>query len=171
MENMTSGFRIVARGKAEYNRRDIGSMRAPYGLEIIENCVTCPHREDRLFCNLPPAALQGLAAITSAASYPKGATLFVEAQAPRGVFALCAGRVKLSTTSIDVRTLIVRISETGEVLGLPATVTGKPCSARSVLGGTRREATPMRTKFPGPSLSASWRVHLIRLFWFGSHAK
>jgi CRP/FNR family cyclic AMP-dependent transcriptional regulator len=126
MENMTSGFRIVARGKAEYNRRDIGSMRAPYGLEIIENCVTCPHREDRLFCNLPPAAVQRLATITSAASYPKGATLFVEGQAPRGVFVLCAGGVKLSTTSIDGRTLIVRISEPGEVLGLPATVTGKP---------------------------------------------
>jgi CRP/FNR family cyclic AMP-dependent transcriptional regulator len=34
--------------------------------------------------------------------------------------------VKLSTSSIDGRTLIVRISEPGEVLGLPATVTGKP---------------------------------------------
>lgn len=60
------------------------STRAPYGLEIIENCFTCPHREDRLFCNLPAAAVQHLATITSAASYPKGATLFVEGQgAPR----------------------------------------------------------------------------------------
>ena len=72
-------------------------MRAPYGLEIIENCVTCPHREDRLFCNLPPAAVQRLATITSASSYPKGATLFVEGQPARGVFILCGGRVKLST--------------------------------------------------------------------------
>jgi CRP/FNR family transcriptional regulator, cyclic AMP receptor protein len=102
------------------------STRAPYGLEIIENCVTCPHREDRLFCNLPAAAVQRLAAITSAASYPKDATLFVEGQAARGVFILCAGRVKLSTTSVDGRTLIVRISEPGEVLGLPGTVTGRP---------------------------------------------
>lgn len=101
-------------------------MRAPYGLEIIENCVTCPHREDRLFCNLPPAAVQQLSVITSASSYPKGATLFVEGQAARGVFILCAGRVKLSTSSFDGKTLIVRISELGEVLGLPATVTGKP---------------------------------------------
>ncbi|MFZ0581047.1 MAG: Crp/Fnr family transcriptional regulator [Candidatus Acidiferrales bacterium] len=102
------------------------STRAPYGLEIIENCLTCPHREDRLFCNLPAAAVQHLATITSAASYPKGATLFVEGQGARGVFILCAGRVKLWTTSVDGRTLIVRISEPGEVLGLPATVTGRP---------------------------------------------
>jgi CRP/FNR family cyclic AMP-dependent transcriptional regulator len=101
-------------------------MRAPYGLEIIENCVTCPHREDRLFCNLSSAAVQRLSTITAASSYPKGATLFVEGQTPRGVFILCNGRVKLSTSSIDGRTLIVRISEPGEVLGLPATVTGKP---------------------------------------------
>jgi CRP/FNR family transcriptional regulator, cyclic AMP receptor protein len=119
------GFRIVPRGKG----RRIGaglSMRAPYGLEIIENCVTCPHREDRLFCNLLPAAVQRLSAITSASSYPRGATLFVEGQAARGVFILCTGRVKLSTSSSDGRTLIVRISEPGEVLGLPAAVTGKP---------------------------------------------
>jgi CRP/FNR family transcriptional regulator len=101
-------------------------MRAPYGLEIIESCLSCPHREDRLFCNLPPAALQRLAAITSASSYPKGATLFVEGQPPRGVFILCSGRVKLSTSSADGRTLILRIAEAGEVLGLPATVTDKP---------------------------------------------
>jgi len=122
---MPSGFRFVSRRQGGILR---GSepMRAPYGLEIIENCLACPHREDRLFCNLPPPALQGLATITSASSYPKGATLFVEGQPPRGVFILCSGRVKLSTTSADGKTLIVRIADPGEVLGLPATVTEKP---------------------------------------------
>jgi CRP/FNR family transcriptional regulator, cyclic AMP receptor protein len=123
-EEMT-GFRIVPRGKR--GRIPAGSsMRAPYGLEIIENCVTCPHREDRLFCNLSPPAVQRLSVITAASTYPKGATLFVEGQTARGVFILCVGRVKLSTSSIDGKTLIVRISEPGEVLGLPATVTGRP---------------------------------------------
>ncbi len=121
---MSSGFRFVSR-RARGILADGEFMRAPYGLEIIESCLSCPHREDRLFCNLPPAALQGLSAITSAAAYPKGATLFVEGQSPRGVFILCAGRVKLSTSSADGKTLILRISEPGEVLGLPATVTGK----------------------------------------------
>jgi CRP/FNR family transcriptional regulator len=35
-------------------------------------------------------------------------------------------KVKLSTSSVDGRSLILRVSEAGEVLGLPATVTGKP---------------------------------------------
>ena len=116
-------FQFVTRGDAALPH-DNASMRAPYGLEIIENCLACPHREERLFCNLPDPAIKALSAITSSASYPKGATLFVEGQPARGVFILCSGRVKLSTSSADGKTLILRISEPGEVLGLPATVTG-----------------------------------------------
>ena len=122
---MPSGFRFVSRREGGILRGS-DPMRAPYGLEIIESCFSCPHREDRLFCNLPPTAVQGLASITSPASYPKAATLFVEGQSPRGVFILCNGRIKLSTSSADGKSLIVRIAEPGEVLGLPATVTGKP---------------------------------------------
>jgi CRP/FNR family transcriptional regulator, cyclic AMP receptor protein len=119
-----SGFHVVTSGKGCTIWRG-ASMRAPYGLQIIENCIACPHREDRIFCNLPPAALQRLSAITSPSSYPKGATLFVEGQTSRGVYILCEGRVKLSTCSTDGKTLIVRIADSGEVLGIPATVTGK----------------------------------------------
>ena len=105
------------------------TMPAPYGLEIIESCMNCPHREERLFCNLPAASVQKLSSITSPASYPKGAMLFVEGQSPRGVFILCSGKVKLSTSSADGKTLILRISEIGEVLGLAAVVSGKAFQA------------------------------------------
>jgi CRP/FNR family cyclic AMP-dependent transcriptional regulator len=104
-------------------------MHAPYGLEIIENCLNCPEREERLFCDLPPAALQRMSQITSASSYPKSATLFVEGQTPRGVFVLCNGKVKLSTSSADGKTLILRIADVGEVLGLAAVVSGKEYQA------------------------------------------
>jgi CRP/FNR family transcriptional regulator len=119
-----SRFRFVPHSERDTVKP--ASMRAPYGLEIIESCITCPHREDRLFCNLSPVAVQRLSTITHASSYPKSATLFLEGQTGRGVFILCSGRVKLSTSSIDGRTLIVRLSEAGEVLGLPSTVTGTP---------------------------------------------
>ena len=117
-------FRFVPYGKRHIIESTL--MRAPYGLEIIESCITCPYREKRLFCNLPPEAVHRLSTITFASSYPKGATLFVEGQTGRGVFIVCSGRVKLSTSSLDGKTLIVRLSEPGEVLGLPATITGKP---------------------------------------------
>jgi len=121
----TGGFRFVARSR-ERKSGSGNSIRSPYGLEIIENRVACPQKESRLFCNLPPAAQQKLSEITSSATYPKGATLFVEGQATRGVFILCAGHVKLSTSSSDGRTLILRISEPGDLLGLPAAISGTP---------------------------------------------
>jgi CRP/FNR family cyclic AMP-dependent transcriptional regulator len=99
---------------------------SPYGLEIIESCVTCKLRADKIFCNLPTHAVQALEAIKYTTAYPKGAVLFVEGQAPRGVFILCRGRVKLSICSSDGKTLILKIAEAGEVLGLSASVSGKP---------------------------------------------
>jgi CRP/FNR family cyclic AMP-dependent transcriptional regulator len=128
-------------------KRDIisegAAVRSPYGLDIIESCLHCPYREERLFCNLTPAAVQRLASITSPSTYPKGATLFVEGQTPRGVFILCSGKVKLSTSSADGRTLILRISDVGEVLGLAAAVSGKPYQATAeVLEPTQANFIP-----------------------------
>jgi len=87
--------------------------------------MTCNLREDRLFCNLSQGALKNLQQIRSTASYPTGAVLFVEGQAPRGVFVLCQGRAKLTASSADGKTLILKMVEPGEVLGLGATVSGR----------------------------------------------
>ena len=101
-------------------------MKTPYGLEIIESCLSCPIAKDRLFCDLSARALEGLDAISSSATYPKSAVLFVEGQDPRGVFVICNGRVKLSASSADGKSLILRIADPGEVVGLPGTISGKP---------------------------------------------
>src|SRR5205807_265343 len=106
--------------------REQAKMRAPYGLNIIDNCVTCPVREEHLFCNLPSAAVQKLDRIKSTAAYPKSAMLFIEGQQPRGVFVLCAGRVKLSTSSREGKTIITKLSEAGDVLGLNASISNRP---------------------------------------------
>jgi CRP/FNR family transcriptional regulator, cyclic AMP receptor protein len=101
-------------------------MLSPYGMEIVESCLTCKLRADRIFCDLPATALQTLENIKYATAYPKGAVLFVEGQMPRGIFVLCKGTVKLSITSPSGRTMIVELAEPGEVLGLSATISGKP---------------------------------------------
>ena len=93
-------------------------MLSPYGLDIVESCLTCKMRAERLFCDLPTSALQSFESIKYATAYPKGAVLFVEGQAPRGIFVLCKGRVKLSICATDGKTLILKIAEPGEVLGL-----------------------------------------------------
>src|SRR5215831_4027033 len=101
-------------------------MRAPYGLNILDNCLTCPVREEHLFCNLSPVALQELNEIKSTAVYPKSTVLFIEGQQPRGVFVLCNGKAKLSTSSSEGKTLITKISNAGDVLGLNAAISNHP---------------------------------------------
>lgn len=101
-------------------------MRAPYGLTILDNCVACPVREEHLFCDLPLPAVQKLNEIKSLAVYPRSAMLFIEGQQPRGVFVLCGGKAKLSTSSSDGKTIITNISGPGDVLGLNATISNRP---------------------------------------------
>jgi CRP/FNR family transcriptional regulator, cyclic AMP receptor protein len=101
-------------------------MRTPYGLNILDDCVTCPRRGEHLFCSLPFEASQRLNEIKTSALYPKGAKLFVEGQEPRGVFVLCAGKVKLSTSSREGRTIITKLCDSGDVLGLNAAISNVP---------------------------------------------
>lgn len=101
-------------------------MHAPYGLNVLDNCLTCPRREEGIFCNLSLKALQRLQEIKATAIYPKGAMLFIEGQLPRGVFVLCAGKAKLSTSSREGKTIITKISEAGDVLGLSAVISNRP---------------------------------------------
>lgn len=101
-------------------------MIAPYGLTILDNCVSCPVKKARLFCDLPLPATQRLHGIKSTAVYPKGAMLIMEGQQPRGVFVLCTGKAKLSTSSRDGKTIITKIAEAGDVLGLNAAISNIP---------------------------------------------
>ena len=98
-------------------------MATPYNLEGNHNCTTCTHRHN--FCDMKPDALATLDRIKFTAMYPKGSLLFVEGERPRGVFVLCSGKVKLTTSSTEGRTLIVRIVSAGEVLGASAVLLAK----------------------------------------------
>ena len=101
-------------------------MRAPYGLNILDNCLSCRVREEQVFCNLSIHAGQRLNEIKSTAVYPKGAMLFIEGQQPRGVFVLCVGKAKLSTSSREGKTIITKLSEAGDVLGLSSVISNRP---------------------------------------------
>ncbi|HLW51559.1 MAG TPA: Crp/Fnr family transcriptional regulator [Candidatus Angelobacter sp.] len=97
-------------------------MPVAYNFHIIEDCMRCTFREHRLFCDLPKDALMRLQAIKATSIYPKGTLLCLEGQGARGIYVLCTGRAKLSTTSAEGKSIILRIAEPGEVLGLTAAV-------------------------------------------------
>jgi len=99
-------------------------MNSPYGLP--SECVGCDPRSNSFFCALSQESLKAFNQIKRGAVFPEGTVIFIEGQAPRGIFMLCQGQAKLSITSPAGKTLIVRIAKPGEVLGLDAVVTGKP---------------------------------------------
>ena len=101
-------------------------MASPYNLELRNDCVTCPLHHDGRFCDLSEPTLAALNAAKFSTAYPKGATLFVEGEMPRGVFMLCTGKAKLTTSSSEGKTLIMKITEPGEILGASAALLGKP---------------------------------------------
>jgi len=101
-------------------------MPSPYNLDIHNNCSECTVRAERLFCNMSSTTINALDSVKFTGVYPKGSLLFVEGEQPRGVFILCSGRAKLTTSSTEGKTLIVKIAEPGEVLGASATILDKP---------------------------------------------
>jgi len=110
-------------------------------------------------CALP--FLEGLAEsgrsldrLTRESSYPAEALLFVEGQSSPGLMVIVSGRVKLSTASADGRTIIVRMAGPGEVLGLSASVVGRPCEL------TAETLEPSRIKIiPRESFKQWLRAH------------
>jgi CRP/FNR family cyclic AMP-dependent transcriptional regulator len=96
------------------------------------------HADDRsnrskqaLFCDLTSAALQALETVKYTAIYPAGTTLFGEGQPTQGVFIICRGRVKLTVSSRDGKTLAFHVAGAGEMLGIGDTVCGRPYQARA----------------------------------------
>ncbi len=88
----------------------------------MENCTTCTGRHEDWFCNLSPQALVEFDALGMQMMVPPGGTLFFEAQPAHGVYVLCKGHVKLTASSKNGKTLLIRIAKPGDVLGLSAAI-------------------------------------------------
>ncbi len=98
----------------------------PYGLPIVDDCMACKLRNSNFFCALSQAPIKALDALKHTSSYPEGAMVFMEGQAARGVYLVCQGRAKLMTTNSEGKSLILKIAQPGDVLGMHAVVSGKP---------------------------------------------
>lgn len=101
-------------------------MRAPIGMNVADSCTDCDLRFNKPFCNLPIESLRNLDEIKYITAFPKGAVLFYEGQSSRGVFIVCRGRIKLSASSSEGKALITQIATEGDLIGLSATMSGKP---------------------------------------------
>ena len=86
----------------------------------MKSCLNCSQRNQHAFCHLGEDAMAFLESVSVSAECPRGATFFQQGDQCDAVYVLCAGRVKLSTSSSEGRTMILRIADPGYVLGLSA---------------------------------------------------
>ena len=91
-----------------------------------DDCVNCEHRHLRMFCNLTPDALRDFDSIGVLVGHSRGAKLFTEGDTARNVFVLCTGQAKISSTSREGKTMILKIAGPGDLLGLNAVLAEVP---------------------------------------------
>ncbi len=101
-------------------------MGSRYPLKTIESNSISIVRESELVRDSLANCLQSLDTIIPPVAYPKGAVLFMEGETSCGIFAVCSGQVKLFTSSREGNAIILKLAGAGELLGLPATLSGKP---------------------------------------------
>lgn len=101
-------------------------MRSANAFELNENCQNSALRSDGFFSGAAEPVLKKLDSITYVMGFPEEAALFFEGESPRAVFMLCKGRVKLSMTSSQGKTIILGIAEPGNILGIDAAISGTP---------------------------------------------
>ena len=115
-------------------------------MERNQGCQDCTARGKHLFCSMDNSAADKFDNIGTVVQFSRGATIFREGDNCGSVHVLCSGRVKLSATSREGRTLILKIARAGEVLGLSAALanqayevtaeTVEPCRMKTI----RRQA-------------------------------
>jgi CRP/FNR family transcriptional regulator len=104
-------------------RRDIHPASE---LDIIESSLDLAHREETVFQNLSTGASEELSAITLRKSYSSGTRLFAFNEPALGIFIISTGRVALLAPLMQGKTLSLSSAGPGDILGLVATLAGKP---------------------------------------------
>src|SRR5215472_1304531 len=94
------------------------------------------------FSNLQGDALAALEGMGMQVHYTRGQRLFAEGERSRNVFFLLSGRIKLSVASREGRSVILRVAEPEQVLGLSAALSGneheitaestEPCALKAI---------------------------------------
>jgi len=132
----------------------VSNSAAPYGLKVVENCVDCGARQKTLFCRMSADTMRELNMIRQTALYPAGAVLFVEGETPRGLFVLCSGEAKLTAGSRQGESIILRLAESGELIGLSSLIASSPYAA------TAETTTPAQVAFvPARKFQRFLRTH------------
>jgi CRP/FNR family transcriptional regulator len=93
---------------------------------MTSKCQNCSNAGKHAFCSLGDDARSFLESQSVGVEYPRGTVLFREGDPCDAIFVVCSGKIKVSVTSREGRTMILRIADGGDVLGMSAALGGEP---------------------------------------------
>ena len=92
----------------------------------VPSCAVPAGTSGHPFWDISTDLVRVISSVSSTANYRRKAKLFLEGAKPEGVFILRTGMAKLATCSAVGRTIVIRLAEPGDVLGLNAVVSNRP---------------------------------------------
>lgn len=92
---------------------------------LQDACPKSSHWDNQAFGSLKGEVRACFKALGMEANHRPGATLFTEGEPAQYVYIVRSGRIKLSVTSRNGKTMILWIAEPGQVLGLSAALTAR----------------------------------------------
>jgi CRP/FNR family transcriptional regulator len=102
--------------------------------EIHKDCNNCVQGSKSIFCALKTEELELINQSKRCQIFEKGETIFQEAAAPKGIFCIEKGKVKVSQLGLDGKDQILHLAKDGDVMGYRATLSGDiySCSATAI---------------------------------------
>jgi CRP/FNR family transcriptional regulator len=93
------------------------------------SCLFCEHAKTGVFCALEHAALQRLDAGKSIYQYGSGNVLYYEGGAPLAIYCVHDGLLKLTKSTPEGRSVVIRLLGKGEIVGFRAVIADEPYAA------------------------------------------
>lgn len=101
-------------------------------IETHPNCENCQQSIGGFFCLLEREGLEFISNAKRHDTYPKGAVVFERGDAPKGLYCVLKGVVKVETENEDGKSHILRIVGPGNALGYRALFSQSNYQARAV---------------------------------------
>ena len=103
-------------------------------MSIHSNCNQCEQSSKSIFCALKSDELELINQARKCQMYEKGELIFQEAAAPKGIYCIQKGKVKVSQLGLDGKDQILHLAKEGDVMGYRATLSGDiySCSATAL---------------------------------------
>ncbi|MEE9268777.1 MAG: Crp/Fnr family transcriptional regulator [Candidatus Krumholzibacteria bacterium] len=91
-------------------------------------CNACEMRLNSALKDVDTASLEAIDTTKACNAFKKGHVIFEEGSAPKGIFCIHDGKVKVYKTGDEGRDQIVRFAKAGDILGYRSLVSGEPYS-------------------------------------------